>query len=86
MLLQVIALARTGQLLLRSNSTKTFFMVALYVDNNMVVSRYIVMQTEGDNAESDCKPVSDNDCVWIRYSKQHIGFNSSEKLRPQRYA
>lgn len=85
MLLQAIALARTGQQLLRFDSKKNFFVVALYVDNNMTVSRYVVMQIKDDNTESDEKPVSDNICVWIHYSKQHIGFNSSEKLRPQRY-
>ncbi|KAG6380506.1 hypothetical protein JVT61DRAFT_8665 [Boletus reticuloceps] len=57
MLVQAAALARTGQFLLRSSSKK-FFVVAIYVDASMVVSRYIVMQTEGGDAERDRKPVS----------------------------
>ncbi|KAG6380507.1 hypothetical protein JVT61DRAFT_8667 [Boletus reticuloceps] len=58
MLVQAIALARTGQHLLRSSSKKTFFVVALYVDADMVVYQYIVLQTEGDNTASGHKPVS----------------------------
>lgn len=67
MLVQATALARTGRFLLRSSSKKKFFVVALYVDANMVVSRYIVMETEGDSAEGDHKPVGDHACVEIRY-------------------
>ncbi|KAF8554809.1 hypothetical protein OG21DRAFT_1018327 [Imleria badia] len=48
MLVEASALARAGQFLLKSTSKKRFFIVALYVDANMVVSRYIVMQS-GDN-------------------------------------
>ncbi|KAF8554805.1 hypothetical protein OG21DRAFT_1017232 [Imleria badia] len=55
-LVEAIALARTGQFLLKSSSKKRFFVVALYVDANMVVSRYIVMQTGDVNAGR--KPVS----------------------------
>jgi hypothetical protein len=67
MLVQATALARTGQFILRSSSKKKFSVVALYVDDNMVVSRYIVMQTEGDSAEGDHKPVSDHDRVGMRH-------------------
>ncbi|KAH0834610.1 hypothetical protein J3R83DRAFT_10065, partial [Lanmaoa asiatica] len=58
MLVQATALVRTGQFLLRSTSRKKFFVVAIYVDANMVASRYIVMQTEGGDSESDHRPVS----------------------------
>lgn len=67
MLIQATALARTGQIILRSSSKKKFFVVALYVDDDMVVSRYIVMQTRGDNAEGDRKPVSDHGRVGMRH-------------------
>ena len=58
MLVQAAALARTGQLLLRSTSRKKFFVVAIYVDAKMIVSRYIVMKTESGDSESDHGPVS----------------------------
>ena len=68
MAVQAIALARTGQFLLRSSSKRNFFVVALYVDADMVVTQYIAMQTEGDDeAESGDKPVGDHDCVGIRH-------------------
>ena len=63
MLVQAVALARTGQFLLRPNSTKKFFVVAIYVDANMVASRYIVMEAGDGDACNDRKPVSDHDCV-----------------------
>lgn len=68
MLVQAIALARAGQFLLKS-TLDNFFVVALYVDANMVVSRYIVMQTEGD---SDDKPVSDHTASRQPYSRQYL--------------
>ena len=58
MLIEATALARVGQCLLRPTSQKKFFVVAIYVDGNMVVSRYIVMQTEGGDPKSDHRPVS----------------------------
>jgi hypothetical protein len=63
MLVQAVALARTGQFLLRPASTKKFFVVAIYVDANMVASRYIVMEVGDGDACNDLKPVSDYDCV-----------------------
>jgi hypothetical protein len=63
MLVQAVALARTGQFLLRPASTKKFFVVAIYVDANMVASRYIVMEVGDGDACNDLKPVSDHDCV-----------------------
>ena len=65
MLVEAIALARTGQYLLKSNSKRKFFAVAIYVDARMVVSRYIVMQT----GDSEKKPVSVNDIVVLSYSR-----------------
>ncbi|KAH0825996.1 hypothetical protein J3R83DRAFT_7465, partial [Lanmaoa asiatica] len=63
MLVQAVALARTGQFLLRPASTKKFFVVAIYVDADMVVSRYIVMETGDGDACNGRKPVSDHDCT-----------------------
>ena len=57
MLVQAIAVARAGQYLLKSTSKKRFFVVAIYVNADMVASRYIVMQTNPGNEEQ--KPVSD---------------------------
>jgi len=56
MLVEAIALARAGQFLLQSGSKKRFFVVAIYVDADMVASRYIVMQTEDGNAGHNDKP------------------------------
>ena len=57
MLVQAIAVARAGQYLLKSTSEKRFFVVAIYVNADMVASRYIVVQTNPGNEE--LKPVSD---------------------------
>lgn len=57
MLHEAITLAHAGQCLVYSNSKKKFFIVALYVDENMVVD--IAMQTEGTSVESENEPVSD---------------------------
>lgn len=62
MLVQATALARVGQFFLRSDSQQTFFLVAIYLDANMVASRYIVMETEGGD-DHDRKPVSVHSCV-----------------------
>ena len=68
MLIHAIALARTGHSFLKSSSQRKFFVVALYVNADMVVTRYIAMQTKGGNeAESGDKPVGDHICVGIRH-------------------
>ena len=75
MLVEAIALARTGNFLMKSTSVKRFFVVAIYVDANMVVSRYVVMQDEDDNAGR--KPVSVHAMVGVSYSRKRTGVHSS---------
>ncbi|KAF8452259.1 hypothetical protein L210DRAFT_3517879 [Boletus edulis BED1] len=58
LLIQATVLARTGQLLLQPTSMKKFFVVAIYVDANMVASRYIVMQDRDGNTSDNRMPVS----------------------------
>ncbi|KAI5987634.1 hypothetical protein EDD15DRAFT_1473424 [Pisolithus albus] len=48
MLLQAIAVARAGKKLLKETSKRPFFVVAVYLDMEMVASRYIVTQTGRD--------------------------------------
>ena len=47
MLVEEIALARAGHFLLQSTSRRRFFVVAIYVNAEIVAFRYIAMQTEG---------------------------------------
>ncbi|KAG6374813.1 hypothetical protein JVT61DRAFT_4197 [Boletus reticuloceps] len=58
MLVHATALARAGQFLLRSTSRQKFFLVAIYLDADMVASRYIVMESEGGSDECERRPVS----------------------------
>ncbi|KAN0081523.1 hypothetical protein V8E55_009147 [Tylopilus felleus] len=60
MLIEATVLARAGRFLLQCNSEKRFFVVAIYVNANMVASRYIVMDTGGGGPENEeaSKPVS----------------------------
>ncbi|KAI6012997.1 kinase-like domain-containing protein [Pisolithus marmoratus] len=51
MLLQAIAAARAGKILLKKTAERKFFVVAVYLNKNMIASRYIVMQTGQDNDE-----------------------------------
>ncbi|KAI6006171.1 hypothetical protein F5J12DRAFT_832652 [Pisolithus orientalis] len=51
MLLQAIAAARAGKMLLKETAERKFFVVAVYLNKHLVASRYIVMQTGQDNAE-----------------------------------
>ncbi|KAI6002621.1 hypothetical protein F5J12DRAFT_840168 [Pisolithus orientalis] len=51
MLLQAIAAARAGKILLKETAKRKFFVVAVYLNKDLVASRYIVMQTGQDNAE-----------------------------------
>ncbi|KAI5992900.1 kinase-like domain-containing protein [Pisolithus albus] len=48
MLLQAIAVARAGKKLLKDTSNRDFFVAAVYLDEKLVASRYIVMQTGRD--------------------------------------
>lgn len=87
MLVQAIALARAGQFLLQSTSNQNFFVVAVYVNAAMVVSRYIVMQSGRDNSSSNEEndllrdktvsiPIFDvRSCSW-----KCIGVHSSERF------
>ena len=61
MLVEAIALARVGHFLLQPTSKKIFFVVAIYVNAKMVVTRYIVIQTEGRDTGDNDKPV----CVFM---------------------
>jgi hypothetical protein len=80
MLVEAIALARVGHFLLQPTSKKTFFVVAIYVNAKMVVTRYIVIQTEGrDTGE---KPVCVFTIVVMCYLWKWTGLHPSEKLRP----
>lgn len=84
MLVQAIAVARTGQYLLKSTSKRKFFVVAIYVNAKMVASRYIVMQTNPGDAET--KPVSDKySVVYLSYLLNYAGLHLSERFRPCRY-
>jgi hypothetical protein len=57
------------QHLLQSDST--FFVVAIYVDENMCASRYILMQIEHDGPEVAEQPlVSDHNYVGTRHSTE----------------
>ncbi|KAN0081506.1 Protein kinase-like domain containing protein [Tylopilus felleus] len=60
MLIEATVLARAGRFLFQCNSEKRFFVVAIYVNANMVASRYIVMDTGGGGPENEeaSKPVS----------------------------
>ena len=87
-LVEAIAVARAGQFLLKSTSTKRFFVVAICLDTSLVVSRYIVMQTgKGDNLDGEAfykgKAVSGSISNMARSSRKHLGVHSSEKLRSQ---
>ncbi|KAI5992897.1 kinase-like domain-containing protein [Pisolithus albus] len=53
MLLQAIAVARAGKKLLKNTSERNFFVVAVYLSEKMVASRYIVMQTGRDAEDPD---------------------------------
>ena len=81
MLTQAIALARVGQHLLRFDSKKTFFVVAICVDAHMCASRFIVMQTErGDPEGAEQQPVSEHGYIGTRHSTKCIGVDSPERL------
>ena len=79
MLVEAIALARTGQYLLKSNSKRKFFVVAIYVDARMVASRYVVMQTSHGDLEN--KSVSVHNIVVFSYSRKSTGVHSSERFQ-----
>jgi len=85
MLIQAIALARTGQFLMQSTSKRRFFVVAIYVDAHMVASRYIVMQT-GLETTTNANPlhyrraVSVRDSAGLRYSMKWPGVHPSKRL------
>ncbi|KAI5981470.1 kinase-like domain-containing protein [Pisolithus marmoratus] len=51
MLLQAIAAMWVGKILLKKMAEHKFFVVAVYLNKNMVASQYIVMQTGQDNDE-----------------------------------
>ena len=70
MLIEATVLARAGRFLLQCNSEKRFFVVAIYVNANMVASRYIVMDTGGGGPENEeaSKPVSVHSLVILSYS------------------
>ncbi|KAH0831420.1 hypothetical protein J3R83DRAFT_14092, partial [Lanmaoa asiatica] len=75
MAVQATALARTGQFLLRSRSRRKFFVVALYVDADMVVTRYIAMQTEGgDEAESSMQVAIHEQRFDLRDKHRQVDF------------
>ena len=83
MLVQAIAVARAGQYLLKSTSEKRFFVVAIYVNADMVASRYIVMQTNPSNEEQ--KPVSDGySVVCSCYLLNYAGLHSSGRFQTYR--
>jgi hypothetical protein len=87
MLVQAISLARAGQSLLQSTSSRKFFVVAVYVNAAMVVSRYIVMQTGRDNSSGNKennlykdKAVSVPIFDARSHSRKCIGLHSSERF------
>lgn len=63
MLVQAIVLVCTRQSLLLPTSTRNFFVVAIYVDTNMVAFQYIIMKVGDDSTCNDRKPVSDHSYV-----------------------
>ena len=76
MLVEAIALARVGHFLLQSTSQKRFFVVAIYVNAEMVASRYVVMQTEGHDTGGNHKPVVFTDLLCcITYGSGQVSIH-----------
>ena len=80
MLVEAIALARVGHFLLKPTPKKKFFVVAIYVNANMVATRYIVMQTESHDAGDNDKPVCVHGIVVMGYLWKWTGVHPSDRL------
>ncbi|KAI6014664.1 hypothetical protein EDC04DRAFT_655849 [Pisolithus marmoratus] len=76
MLLQAIAAARAGNILLKKTSKRNFFVVAVYLDKNMVASRYIIIQT-GEGSDEPAEEFRQGNAVSIHCND----FDLTDKIK-----